>query len=291
MIELSIVMIIIGLIIAGGITAYTPSMRQALKNKNETIVRHAVEALVGYGGAHKYLPSTISNTGVVNSVQDGQKNTLQYAYDTNLTSANAVCNRDSTNLTVQVLKSDGSVNFSVSNVAFVIWSMGYDGATSNAKTAGAIAAAATYTVPLYQEGTTSDDLVGWATMSELKAAAGCGGSSLKILASSMPVGIVGSTYGTVTFTPDGGLAPYYWCVEFPDTTRSGKLTFTATAGVTPATAFGSCTAPASVGSTLTMTGNSAFVSTDQGGPYDLVVYLKDTNAYTVSRRFSLYVNQ
>ncbi|WP_130472448.1 hypothetical protein [Candidatus Magnetaquicoccus inordinatus] len=294
-IELSIVMIIIGLIISGGISVFGPSMRQALKNKNEVVVQDAVKALVGYAGAQKLLPTTLS--GVARSLLDAQQNALLYAYDNNFIENGNVCNRDATNLSVQVLKADGSVNFTVNNVAFVIWSKGYDGVTAPAKTSEAITAAATYTVPIYSEttGNVQDDLVGWATISELKAAAGCGGNSLKILADALPVGRVGpSLYGAVQFTPEGGVAPYSWCVEFPATTISNNMTFKGITDVTPVNLFGDCAKPTSVyisGNTLALSGNTPFDTNDQGGPYDFIVFLKDSNntPRIVNRRFSLFV--
>ncbi|NGZ06431.1 MAG: prepilin-type N-terminal cleavage/methylation domain-containing protein [Magnetococcales bacterium] len=291
MIELSIVMIIIGLIIAGSISVYEPSMKQTLKNKNETIVRHAVETLIGFAGAHKSLPGAILNTGVVNSVQDAQLNPLQYAFDADLTAVNSICRQDETRLTVEVLKSDGSVAFSVSQVAFVIWSRGYDGKSLPDKAVGAVESAVRYSVPVYAEGQ-ADDLVGWATLSELQAAVGCGGSGVSILADAVPAGSVGLKYGVVTFTPDGGRPPYAWCVEFPDVTRSGKVQFASGDVVlTPVAAFGGCREFPVVGAVLTMSGVRPFVSTDQGGPYDFVVHLKDGNhkIHAVNRRFSLFV--
>ncbi|MBF0341488.1 MAG: prepilin-type N-terminal cleavage/methylation domain-containing protein [Magnetococcales bacterium] len=290
MIELSIVMIIIGLIIAGGVTVYEPSMKQTLKNKNETVVRRAVETLIGFAGAHRALPEGIVNSGVLNSPQDAQMNGLQYAYAAELIQVNTVCHLDETPLSVQVLKADGSVNFTVTDVAFVVWSRGYDGVTKPAKPAGAVGEKTAYPVPLYAENE-ADDLVGWATMPELKAAAGCGASPLRILASGVPAASVGAVYPEVKLTPDGGKGPYRWCVEFPDQVRASRLRFTAEVPLTPREAFGVCTTPEVQGNTLTMAGQAPFAATDQGGPFDFVVHLQDSNtkAHRVSRRFSLFV--
>ncbi|GAB0058849.1 hypothetical protein SIID45300_03207 [Candidatus Magnetaquicoccaceae bacterium FCR-1] len=290
LIELSIVMIIIGLIIAGGVGIYEPSMRQALKNKNETIVRQAVETLIGFAGAHKSLPRELRHAGVVGAVQDAQLNPLQYALDAALLEMNQLCRRDDTPLSVQVLKADGSVNFEVINVAFVVWSRGYDGRTGPEKPTGAIDGQTPYPVPPYAENM-ADDLVGWATLAELQAAAGCGSQGLKILVSALPVARVGAPYGTVTLTPEGGKPPYGWCVAFPDQERAGKLAFKADGDLTPADAFDGCGERRVVGDTLTMHGLAPFVATDQGGPYDFVVHLQDGNRqpHRTSRRLSLFV--
>ncbi|MBF0263430.1 MAG: prepilin-type N-terminal cleavage/methylation domain-containing protein [Magnetococcales bacterium] len=290
LIELSIVMIIIGLIIAGGVGVYEPSMRQALKNKNETIVRQAVETLIGFAGAHKSLPREIRHAGVVGAVQDAQLNPLQYAFDAALGAVDRLCRRDDTPLSVQVLKPDGSVNFEVSNVAFVVWSRGYDGRTGPEKALGPIDTPTPYPVPLYAENV-ADDLVGWATLAELQAAAGCGSQGMTILVSALPVARIGATFGTVTLTPEGGKPPYGWCVAFPDQERAGKLAFKADGDLTPAGAFDGCGESRGSGDTLTIHGLAPFVAADQGGPYDFVVHLQDGNRqpHRTSRRLSLFV--
>ncbi|MBF0213491.1 MAG: prepilin-type N-terminal cleavage/methylation domain-containing protein [Magnetococcales bacterium] len=288
LVELSIVMIIIGLIIAGGVTVFQPSMRQTYKAKNEVIVRHAVDAMIGFSGSYKRLPTTLQS--VINSPKDAQNQDLSYAYDDHFLDESSICNRNSA-----VLSITGS-NYTVSDVAFVIWSKGYDGAVSPSKSSGPFSTATAFSVPSYSEtkGAVQDDLVGWATLTQLKAAVGCGGSVMKILASELPVGKVDLAYSTtVTFTPDGGLSPYYWCVEFP-AALSDKFTFSPSV---LQTAFGNCATTANAyvtGTTLTMAPNAnTFASTEQGGPYDFVVYLKDSNATvnSVSRRFSFYVNE
>ncbi|MBF0125941.1 MAG: hypothetical protein HQM02_01910 [Magnetococcales bacterium] len=297
MIELSIVMIIIGLIIAAGLSIYDPSVKQALKEKNEVIVRDAVKSVIGYAAGQKALPTALTN--VARSTLDAQQSTLQYAYDTNLNGSSTektICNRNDAGLTV-VKKdnaTDNNTKYTVTNVAAVVWSKGYDGA-SDVTISGS-----TYT--FYEYSGTDDDLLGWATLSELKAAAGCVGSSLKILADGIPAGKEGSTYGTdtVTFKPDGGIADYSWCVEFPASIGTGKLLgkidFNAVVGatrtqVTPV-AFGSCTIY-TVGQTFTMGGSTAFTSSSDQGTYDFIVYVKDSNTtpQSVSRSFTLTITQ
>ncbi|MBF0179756.1 MAG: hypothetical protein HQM03_06990 [Magnetococcales bacterium] len=282
-VELAIVMIIIGVIVSGGLGFYTPYMQQAAKEKNGVIVGNAVKALVAFAGGYKYLPTTL--VGQVRDYQDAMGTNLQYRYDTNLTSASSVCNRNSAAYTVNFA---GDATKTITNVALIVWSYGYDKTNSVTE----VDATKTITVPDYSS--TTDDMVSWATLSELKAAVGCG-SSLQILADAMPAGSVGVTYGsTVTFKPDGGIASYQWCVEFPASVRS-KFTFSQS--LSPQTSFGACssatytTSIASDGS-LTMTGASALASSDQGGPYDFIVFLKDgnTSQQSTSRRFSFYVN-
>ncbi|MEO5347361.1 MAG: prepilin-type N-terminal cleavage/methylation domain-containing protein [Magnetococcus sp. YQC-9] len=291
LIELSIVMIIIGLIIAGGVGVYEPSMRQALKNKNETIVKQATETLIGFAGAHRSLPVELRSTGVVGAVRDAQLNPIQYAFAAALSTVNRLCQQDDTPLRVQVLKPDGAVDFEVANVAFVLWSRGYDGRTAPEKAVGAIVDEAIFPVPLYAE-TIADDLVDWATLAELKAAAGCGSQGLKILISALPSAHVGAVYGNVTFFPEGGKPPYGWCVAFPDAERAGRLGFMARAELTPAATFDGCTGGNwHEGDTLTLSGVTPFMAADQGGPYDFVVHLRDGNRkpHAVSRRLSLFV--
>ncbi|MEO5332207.1 MAG: hypothetical protein H7839_09300 [Magnetococcus sp. YQC-5] len=215
MIELSIVFIIIGLIISAGISVFGPSMRQALKGKNDTIVQDAVKAVVGYAGAQKKVPADMG--GVARSFWDAQQNTLKYAYSDNLISENSVCDQRTTHLKVSFAY--GESETVVDNVAFVVWSRGGDGMTTSdnqnpfdlpsTNRTYALSSAATYTVPVYSE--KKDDLSGWVTLYELKAAAGCG-PALRILNNRIKDGQE-SLYSGDTIAVDGGVLPYSWCID------------------------------------------------------------------------------
>ncbi|MBF0438670.1 MAG: type II secretion system protein [Magnetococcales bacterium] len=287
LIEMSIVMIIVGLIIAGGLSVFGPSMRQALKTKNETIVRHAVDTLIGFSGAHKSLPQDL--TGVVNTPNDAQNNPLQYAYDARLIQANVCDYQDVTNLTV------ATASFTVPNIAFVVWSKGYNGTTEEAGwSVGGVEKATTYTVAEYSDGAVNnpsankDDLLGWATIYELKAAAGCS-SPLKILARSVPHGVFGKSYGTAQFMAMGG-SSYSWCVEASDSIKDA-LTYGSTM---PVNGFGECSAARFLagGASLMIHGKPPN-GMPAAGSYDLNVYLKDGSPIpaTTSRLFVFKVKE
>ncbi|MEO5377073.1 MAG: prepilin-type N-terminal cleavage/methylation domain-containing protein [Magnetococcus sp. DMHC-6] len=318
-IELAIVMIIIGLIISGANTIFTPSMKQAIKNKNETVIRHGVDALVGFAGAHKQLPANF--TEAVNSKVDAQNNSLLYGYDANLAVQNSVCNRSSTNLTIQILKADNTEKFKIANVAFWLWSKGYDGVSTitpstpyeNAISVNTTVPIVNFEIPVYSDavGAIKDDLVGWATLSELKAAAECG-RVLNIHVDSLPVGKADglTNYGTSKFSATGGVpSSYQWCVQSPAIFTGGLLngnlnfyygannmTYTMSNRLSVEGTFNSssCT-PYYAADELHLTGQSsaesAFTTEDQGGPYDFIVFLKESDGNITNRRFSLYINE
>lgn len=275
LIELSIVMVIIGVIFSLMFGIFDPSMNQVRQAKNQVIVQNAVNALIGRAGAYKKLPTTLTG------YQDAKQSALQYYYATGLDADNSICTVQSTGVTVTV--TTGS--YSVSDVAFVAWSIGNNGA-SNLTTGTGI------TIPV--DSATFDDTVGWATLWELKAAAGCENRPMKITTTSVPAGVVSSLYGTAIFTPDGGTAPYTWCVEFP-TLNTGVLTGNLSfSGTVPVQNTSGCTgvtwASGETDGTLQMTAGSALTSGDEG-THDFTVFLKDSSASpnTDSRRFTLYV--
>ncbi|MEO5333479.1 MAG: prepilin-type N-terminal cleavage/methylation domain-containing protein [Magnetococcus sp. YQC-5] len=322
MIELSIVMIIIGVIIAGGITIYTPSMRQAMKEKNEVIVQDAVKALIGYAGAAKKVPAAVS--GIVRSPRDAQQFDLMYAYDANLdgsVSDKNVCNRNSAGFQV-VLKqfvtgTDAGGNntyTTIDNVAFVVWSRGHNGYDNIT----GFRTGNTFNIPVYASPATTDttdDLVGWATLSELKAAAGCEGSPLKILADALVAGSASaSAYGPVYMKADGGVSKkvdgitnaYAWCVESPALCNdadpalcaagagslSALLSFQdAALNSVPVVDFNQCANKALWLESDKIRLEGSMPLAGQQGVYDFVVYLRDFVGNSTSRRLNLEIRQ
>ncbi|MBF0295735.1 MAG: type II secretion system protein [Magnetococcales bacterium] len=273
LIELSIVMVILGVMTTMMVGFFEPSIDQVRKAKNQVIVQNAVNALVAQAGAYKKLPATL--TGYA----DAKSNTLQYSAFAGLTDSNGVCNLSTTGWSV----TDATGGFTVNDVAFLVWSVGANGVAE-------LGAGAT-SVPV--ESSTFDDVAGWATLWELKAAAGCEGRTMRIVSTSVPAGTSGSLYSTATFTPDGGSANYSWCVEFPAVITGGVLSDNLgfTSGV-PVGDTDSC-AGASWGAsaTLTMTGTAAFSASGDAGSYDFKVFLRDSSSSpnTDSRVFTLYV--
>ncbi len=274
LIELSIVMVIVGLIVSMGFMVFGPSMKSALKSKNETIVQNTVDSLIGFAGAHKYLPDT-NLTEAARSKEDALQWDLEYKHATGLQVKNSVCDLATTDMQVTVTR---ATPFTIANVAFIVWSKGNNTTSEIAGvTAGGVT---TYTIPVFSDQTTNyvdnsadkDDVSGWATLSELKAAADCG-PDMRISVASQTVA---SNYAA-TFNGVGGVAPYSWCVA------SGEL-LAFTYNVTKA-AVATCT---TYDASASLTVDAASPPLSSTG-HDYTVYLQDSRGVIVSRTIKFTV--
>ncbi|MEO5335017.1 MAG: hypothetical protein H7839_23635, partial [Magnetococcus sp. YQC-5] len=200
---------------------------------------------------------------------------------------------------LRVIKSSQTGFYTAQDVAFIVWSNGPNG--DDEVISSESSGVTTYTIPYPVERSgisVDDDVAGWATLSELKAAAGCG-SDLTISFTSLPAGQTGSAYAGATFTPRTNIVSptYSWCVEFVDPT--GVLAFTAdAAAVTPQA---DCTAVAATytdGATLVLGAATlpvAAACTTCIGAHDLRIFLRarnaaGTNLASTDRRVTYYIN-
>lgn len=167
LIELSIVMVIIGILLAASIAVMGPSMREAAATRTEKYLEANMNALKGYAGANGAVPTAAGFSALLSYPNDGGNNAFLYDLDNNLTTTGAICARNSTNLSV--LTTSGTP---ITDVAFILYSKGNDG-TVDLTSSGT--APELYDMDPYSE--TWDDLAGWVTLSELQGAANCGSSS------------------------------------------------------------------------------------------------------------------
>ncbi|MBF0179755.1 MAG: DUF1566 domain-containing protein [Magnetococcales bacterium] len=270
-----------------------PYMETQGRQRSAEILKRNKAFILGYVMTNKRLPEV----GDLPYTTDGQGNTIQYAYDSRLTTAYAICSYQSTYLTVD----------SLSNVGAVIWSLGPDGVVNPTptptKSAGAKSAAVTFVNSVYNKTNSLDDILDWLTLDELKKAAGCDGlastSTLEIVTDGLPIGRIGSPYngGTTTainFTAQGGSGPpysYSWCVE--STALSGVLS--GNMSFLSGTVLGSCTpypTDPTTGSPLVLTPTgTAFDASDLSATgHQIRIFLQDSGAAnTISRLFYLFV--
>ena len=71
LIELSIVMIIIGIIVSAGITVFKPSAVGLMNNKTEIILKANTDALIGHAAVRQQLPRHDKYSSLVRSQKDG----------------------------------------------------------------------------------------------------------------------------------------------------------------------------------------------------------------------------
>ncbi len=237
LIELSIVLVIIGLLVGLGAGMIGPMTTFVKVRETRDMQDASLQSIVSWASSrntipHAYPPADplyVSNTAfttVAKSPLDAWGRNLIYLYDPNLYSAtptkDTICGRRSTALTLVTTEPAATI----SNVAFTLLSgadyaalkSSLNGTLSGAPITGVInasgAAAGTITVT-----GPNSDLVRWVTLDELRSKVGCQGAPLKIVNNELPFGAVPNAY-SVTLTADGGVpfstpATYKWCVTLP----------------------------------------------------------------------------
>ncbi len=201
LIELSMVLIIVGIIIAASFTLFKSRIENAKTQKAKDIVAAAKDAVIG---------NTIINNNTLPPSSFFQQNLspvkldnhpLFYAYDSRFTSNN-ICIFNSTNL--QII----TPTKTVSNIAFVI---AHEGANANMQTAvkniGGIDTVKTYRYETKVDDNTTpvnnadyyDDIVEWVTLSELKEKLKCNQKALRFLNDTLPTAKVGNSYNATLY--------------------------------------------------------------------------------------------
>ena len=238
-VELAIVFVLVGILIALGIRMIGPLSKQAKVRETQGIIDANLESLAGYAAANRRLPTTGAQfTEAVQKPSDSWGNPFYYIVDASLTgTADAICGRRPTTLTVRNCRDDTCSDFTnIPNVAFIVLS---SGANFNNQTAATQSVTATTTITVYEAGLVADnyagdvggvrpepydDIVKWVTVDELRTKIGCVGQQLRILNNELPAGsVTGSDYGATVYggggVPYGSGGKYRWCLQ----TATGNL--------------------------------------------------------------------
>ena len=238
-VELAIVMIIVGVVIALGAVLIGPLMRWVKARETTETVNAAVEEVATFAAFKKRLPTTAEFPNAVRTPSDAWTRQLFYFQDSGLTSivaplTDALCGKTATALTV-CLDAACIPATNIKNTAYVVGS-GADNNNSQTGTfTGAPCPSGQTCVRAYPLDTPNiddnasdftrpefyDDIVKWVTLEELKTKIGCSGN-LRIITDKLPFGYRGNPY-TALVMAEGG-APYAsgkykWCVQ----TLSGAL--------------------------------------------------------------------
>ena len=227
LIELSIVLVVIGLLAGLGAGMIGPLTTFVKVRQTRDLQDSALQSIVSWASSHNTIPDSTSTgfSTVVTSPSDAWGRNFVYLYDANLNSAtptkDTICGRRSAALTLTTTDPAATID----NVALVILS-GADNATLlsslngnlggspfNAVLTGSGAATGTVTVT-----GPNGDLVRWITLDELRSKIGCQGAPLKIVNNELPSGAVATPY-SATLVADGGVplaanpSTYKWCVN------------------------------------------------------------------------------
>jgi prepilin-type N-terminal cleavage/methylation domain-containing protein len=279
LIELSIVLVIIGLLVGLGSSMIGPLTTFARVRETRDIQDASLQSIISWASSSNSIPNETSFPTVAKSRADAWGQDMIYLYDPNLYSASptkdTICGRRSTTLKLYA-------NYSTNNVAFALLSRADNTAFksvlngtlngSGVNTTVAASGAATGTVSVTG---TNSDLARWVTLDELRSKIGCQGAPLKIINNELPFGAVPNIY-SVTLTADGGVpfatnpSTFKWCVSMLPTGFNSP-----TGGIQNANCIGLSEASGSWGtasSGLTISFPAATVTT---GAYPITVVVRD----------------
>lgn len=311
LIELSIAIVIVGLLIAMGMKMLVPLVERTKRAATREAVAAAVEAVIGFAETNNRLPSNLEFPGVVRNSKDVWGENLVYLHDINLEVADSVCARNTTGLSLETCDNLGCATpvDTTGDIAFLVLS---GGANQNIQTNTTAATVKVYSMGLLgidddalgvNRPEAYDDILERVVLPELRVKAGCFGSLLNIMTLEIPSGFVLSTYTakifagggipwdhTVASPGDGDTSDdYRWCVTqaLPiglSYKCNGTLAVSASCAWDPDTAtetgtWGQCTG-------VEITG-----APTEDGAFNLPVFVRDTADNTAQRTFGLSVSQ
>ncbi len=189
LIEIAIVLVILGLLLASGIGIISILVKNQKFNETKTVVEKACKTIEGYAISHKKLPSDLNSLGI--PTKDSYTNDLVYALATNMDSLD-FCNTEPSNW----LSLDD--NGTSKNIAFIVYSKGAN-LHDETKTG-----TDSYQIKPYGTDVGSykyDDIVCYGDINFLREK-GC--QAFEIVTSSLPEGTQFLPYPTVNFKISGG---------------------------------------------------------------------------------------
>lgn len=221
-IELAIVLLITGVLTAGGIRMINAGLNvsrfTATKNQVEAVIKEISE---NAATAHK-IPANITELSeIISPITDDFGNSLIYIADDTL-SSDSICNADKTNLQVKICSDHPCTSSEIiDNVAFFVASNSLNGLKQIDDSANVINL---YNDSVTVNGKRYDDITGWLTLDSLKGFAACDSKNLSIIEDKLPQVHTMSDYN-YTLHPKGGKSPYLWCAESTDESIRKNFTF------------------------------------------------------------------
>ena len=238
LIELSIVLVIIGLLIGGSFKILKVMRERAQISQAKDDVQVAKQAVIGNAIINENtLPKQDFFQKNLSPVKNNQHQ-IFYAYDTNLAATN-ICSFKETGLTVTKYKwkddkSGEEKDKVIENVAFVIASESQNHNMQTALKDGNVK----FHAPFYKvdDNTTPinrvegyDDIVAWVTLGQLKEELHCTQTGLKILNENNLIdGVDTEQYGKNEIFADGGTVSandnkYQWCAQYDTSSENDWL--------------------------------------------------------------------
>lgn len=125
LIELAIIIVILGILIAVGAGLVGVLTKQAKLRDSRDAVKQAKEAVTGFAVKNGFLPADLNIPGAKGA--DAWGNLLSYYPSTELTSGN-ICAKNTTSMVVRECTNTACSTYNEkSNIAFILYSRGFDG--------------------------------------------------------------------------------------------------------------------------------------------------------------------
>ncbi|PLX69478.1 MAG: hypothetical protein C0603_00690 [Denitrovibrio sp.] len=298
LVEMAIVLIIVGVMTAGGVKMIYSAMDTNKFTNSRNQIESIVKEIAEFSGRARRIPADFAElSNIVTPLTDAFEQTILYTPANGITGNTAnICNVDSTTITVKQCVDAGCTSSTDhENVAFVV--------TSGSINENIQVTDSTIDYLIYEDGITIDghtadinrsenydDLVSWLTLDALKKFAGCTGSAIQIIEDMIPSAYSESTYST-QLHPLGGVGPYKWCIESDEAEIQENFFYsTNTINNIDGCTGNYITAP----DTITINTNNIVLdsATDTFPPNSKVrVFLQDNNGVQTSKEFSLNVKQ
>ena len=186
LIELSIVLVIIGLIIGGSFKVLKNMQENAKITNAKDDIKAAKAAVIGYSMTTSSLPNLSTFTNNLSPMK-ANAHPIKYHDDTNLVTKN-ICSSLTTVLDVKAKQKDTSIR-TIPNVAFVVISESANKTLQTTLTDNGNGTFSVYIAEPFKDfvnGSRYDDVVDWMTLSELQKSVGCENHPLRIVNNSLP---------------------------------------------------------------------------------------------------------
>lgn len=281
LVELAIVLVVIGMLVAFGGSMIAPLTTFVKVRETRDMQDSAVQSVISWASSNNTIPNETTFMTVAKSPLDAWGQNLIYLYDSNLHSAtptkDTICGRRSTDLKLFTNYSNSIAFAVISRADNPAFKSTLNGTLNSNPINSVITTSGAATGTITATGTNSD-LVRWVTLDELRSKIGCLGAPLKIVNNELPFGSYSSNYSASIIADGGsGSGDYQWRIKkgsFPAGINATALPFQnlSTTDWTPA-------------STMIIDGYPKLP-----GSYYFSVFVRDNIGNTSSKAFVLTVN-
>jgi len=288
LVELSIVLVVVGLLVALGGGMIGPLTNYIKVRETRELQDSALQSVVSWASSRNAIPTGSGFSTAAKSPQDAWGRNFVYRYYSSLSSSiptrDTICGLKSTSLTLQTTDPSATMP----NVAFVILSGAENATLKSTLNSTAITASGGATGTITVTGPNSD-LIRWVTLDELRSKIGCQGAPLKIVNNELPFGNYSTLY-SATVLADGGSSSgnYQWRIKtasFPVGIQSAFLNSSTNTVRALPFVNSSSTAWSKSAATMSLNGYPK-----APGSYLLSISVRDTIGNSSSKPFVLTVN-